>query len=377
MIHRRSRALIAALGAAGALAVPAVASASPVAEGAWMPVNSGSVNVGGYHIGGGVTDLATFDVDVSTHATWTGNLLTNLGWDSANVRQGAPLTVSRSTPFQTGSLKVSWNISGSVNPLGQGNVYFSTKSISDEAGCMPLTLGTSYECTAETPSVALVKTPGIPGSPYVKVRLRARFTITPEGVITSRSLSVGGSPAVPASSLSLSASPAWETRTLPCAPTGSDVAYRLGSPHFTPAVTATQQPTIQIGLMDPVLGLSEMPALYDHAFGLPSVSKPAFDLSGSGHTWDLGDLLANNVAPTIAPLGTFSGSAGEPVSFSANVSGRCDVESYVWKFSNGTTSYGPAPQRTFNAPGTYDGQLTVTDETGLKATRSFTVNVTA
>ena len=61
----------------------------------------------------------------------------------------------------------------------------------------------------------------------------------------------------------------------------------------------------------------------------------------------------------------------------AHVSGRCGMESYVWKFSNGTTSYGPTPQRTFNAPGRYDGQLTVTDKTGLKATRSFSVNVTA
>jgi PKD repeat protein len=47
----------------------------------------------------------------------------------------------------------------------------------------------------------------------------------------------------------------------------------------------------------------------------------------------------------------------------------------VWEFSNGTKSFGPNPQRAFKDNGTYDGQLTVTDETGLSATRSFTVVV--
>lgn len=38
--------------------------------------------------------------------------------------------------------------------------------------------------------------------------------------------------------------------------------------------------------------------------------------------------------------------------------------------------YGPSPQRTFKQAGVLDGQLKVTDESGLKATRSFSVNVT-
>jgi len=377
LLNRRSRALIAALGAAGALAVPAVASAAPVAQSYSMPIASGAANIGGYHIGGSAGGLATFDVDVAARAKWSGRLSTIVGWDSAKVRQGSPLTVSRMTPFQTGSMQVAWTVSGSVDPLEQGDVHFATKAISSTASCMPLTLGNGYTCTVASPSIPLVKTPGLPGSPYVKVQLRARFTITPKGAVVSRTFFVGQIPAASTSSLKLSASPAWESLTVPCAPVGSEVKYRLGSVHYTPTVAATQQPAIQIGLMDPVLGLAESPALYDHAFGLPVKSSPRFDLFGSGHTWYPGSLLPNNVAPTIAPLAAFAGKVGVPVSFSAHVSGRCGMESYVWKFSNGTTSYGPTPQRTFNAPGRYDGQLTVTDKTGLKATRSFSVNVTA
>src|SRR5258708_31974679 len=51
------------------------------------------------------------------------------------------------------------------------------------------------------------------------------------------------------------------------------------------------------------------------------------------------------------------------------------MSSYVWEFSNGTKSFGANPKRAFGDNGSYDGQLTVTDETGLSATRSFSVNV--
>jgi hypothetical protein len=85
--------------------------------------------------------------------------------------------------------------------------------------------------------------------------------------------------------------------------------------------------------------------------------------------------LANNVSPTIAPFGTFSGPEGSPISFSASTTSQCPITSYVWQFSDGTTSFGPNPQRIFNDAAVYNGQLTVTDNTGLSATQSFTVDV--
>ena len=139
---------------------------------------------------------------------------------------------------------------------------------------MPALLGSLYTCTASAPGIALVKTPGLPASPYVKLTLQAKFKVTPEGAIVSRSLSVGGSPAVPAKSLNLSPAIEFETQTLPCAPVGSSASYRFGSFKYSPAVSVTQQPLIQIGFMDPVLGLSELPSVYDHAFGGAIHSNP-------------------------------------------------------------------------------------------------------
>jgi hypothetical protein len=102
-----------------------------------------------------------------------------------------------------------------------------------------------------------------------------------------------------------SASPPIDNVSVPCAQAGSPVAYKLGPVHSTPAVSVTQQPRIEAGIMDSVLGQVEMPAFSDEPVGPPIKSKPAFDLTASGHTSALGSLLPNNVAPTIAPM-TFS-----------------------------------------------------------------------
>jgi hypothetical protein len=167
----------------------------------------------------------------------------------------------------------------------------------------------------------------------------------------------------------------YETLKVPCAPVGSSATYRLANPHYTPKVSATQSPVINVGLMDPAFGAIELPALYEGAFGPSIKSSPSFDLTGSSIYTDLGDILANNVKPTISLMDNYTGTAGSPVYFNAVTSSKCAIESYVWKFSNGTTSYGKSPQRTFSAPGVYDGELTVTDESGQSARRSFTVTV--
>ena len=372
MLHRRFGAVV---GVAAALAVPGVASAATTVDIHTNAISSAPKSLGTYHLAGhDVLGLTNWNVDVASTATWTAGLQTYIGWDKANVRQGAPLTVTRMAPLASGKMKVSWKVTGSVQVGNTGVTNFGTKYLSIQATCLPATLGSNSVCTANSPALYLVKTPGVPGSPYVKLLLKTKFSITPEGAIVNRSLSMAGVGSQNASGLALSQGLKYETVKVPCGPLGAAVSYRLSNIHYTPAVASTQQPWIQVGLMDPVLGAAEMPALVDQGFGPAIKATPAFDLAGTGHTTELGAALANNVPPSVS-VGSFSGKAGVPISFSAGVSGRCGIESYVWKFSNGTTSYGPAPQRTFSAAGVYDGQVTVTDKTGLKTTRSFKVTV--
>jgi hypothetical protein len=181
-------------------------------------------------------------------------------------------------------------VSGSVKPKGLGAVNFDNITFGDDAGCMLQTIGGNYTCTASA-GVPLVKTLGIPASPYVKLVLKATFDVTPEGLIVDRTFSLNCTPWSTASNLPLSAVPASETMKLLCHPLGWDVAYRLSSPRWTPKVAVTQQPAVQIGTMDPIFGLSEAPALYDKNFGLAVHTDPTFALTGPGHTYDMGSLM--------------------------------------------------------------------------------------
>jgi hypothetical protein len=155
---------------------------------------------------------------------------------------------------------------------------------------------------------------------------------------------------------------------------GNFVAYKLAPVHYRPHAAVTQQAELQEGLLDPT-GLVENPAFYDATVGPVTKSNAVFDLYGSGHTTALGTLMANNVPPSIASVSPATATAGVPVTFSASVSSRCSVKSYVWKFSDGQLLSGATPQRWFGHAGTYGGQLTVMDASGMSSTRSFTVTV--
>lgn len=288
-MHRAVLAL--ALSTSAALAVPAVASAASVVDIYSAPIASESESLGSYQVSGDALGYASLDVDVKSKATWTGSLATHVGFDQAKVRQGGSLLVTRMSPFQNGKLKVSWTVGGTVKLSGFGTSEFATKTITTDAACMPLLLGGGYTCTAAAPGIPLIKTPGLPASPYVKLTLQARFKITPEGAIVARSLAGG-----PATNLTLTPAINTETVKLPCGPVGGNVTYRFGSFKHTPAVTVTHQPLVQVGLMDPILGLAESAVLYDQAFG-PAVQKtPTFELTGAGHTTDLGPLQPDPAA---------------------------------------------------------------------------------
>jgi hypothetical protein len=287
MIHRRYVAL-GLVSAAAALLAPSVASAASRVDINDNAIASTSENLGSYSLTGkDVLGLTDWDVDVTSKASWSGNLTTHVLWDDSKVRQNTTLAVTRMTPMMYGDIDVSWKVSGSIKAFDFPRAGISTKNITVSASCPPMTAGSGFDCTATSPGIYLMKTPGLPASPYVKLILKARFHVTPEGAIVDRSMSL--LPA--ATNLPLSPMIATETVKLPCGPIGSAVSYKLGNIRYTPAVSVTQQPAIRVGLMDPVLGLAESPALLDKPFGPAIKSTPAFALTGAGHATDLGDLL--------------------------------------------------------------------------------------
>jgi hypothetical protein len=354
------------------------ASAAPTTDTFAVPITSGSASLGGFDIDGfEPATLTVFHLHVTAHATWHGNPTTQAGWDSNKVRQGADLNVSRVAPLTPGHIDVLWQVTGTLSPLGLFDVDVGTIPLSkDNVPCETKLSGGGYSCTATSDGLTLAKTPGIPLSPYVKLAIEVHFNISPTGAIVTRGFTLGGNPAVATADLGLTGESQSETLTVPCtAPVGDSVSYSLDPYHWSPATAAAQRPSFQIGVMDPVFGAVELPAIFDAPFGPSINTNPAFDLTGNGHTTDMGSLLANNVPPTITPFGGFTGSEGTAVHFTQTTNSQCPIASYVWQFSDGTTSYGPAPERTFKDNGLYNGQLTATDETGLSATKSFTVDL--
>jgi len=357
------------------------ASAAPAGNTQTVSVQSNEANLGGFKLQAPVviTDpilpvpIVLTDLTVSATASWSGDLTTKLSWDDDKVRQGANLQVARQATQTSGTMHFKWQLSGEIDGIDFG----PTTIDKDNVTCDPKLSGAGFSCEADSPGLAL---PGAVPSPLgffvVKVFIGAKFDVTPEGAVVTRGLSIGGNSAAGPDDLSLTDAVQSESLSVPCtAKAGDAVQYALDPYHWTPVSTATEQVKFKlVEALDP-FGVTELFKIVDGGVGSAIVTNPNFDLTGAGFSTPMGSLLANNIKPTIAPLGTSSGQEGSPISFSASVSSQCPIDSYVWEFSNGTKSFGPAPQRAFADNGVYDGQLTVTDVTGLATTQSFAVDV--
>jgi hypothetical protein len=371
--------LLVCLAGLAAMLLAGQAAAAPTANTQQVQVASDEIDLGGFKLQAPIVipdplPIVLTNLEVHAKAKWNGELTTSVGWDTDKVRQGADLKVNRTAPVSTGEIDVRWQVTGEIDSIDFGPVTMSK----DDVDCEPKLAGGGFECEATTGGIGLpgaIPSP-IPGFIVAKLAINVKFDVTPEGAVVSRGFTVGGNEVTAPADLSLTDAVQSETFAVPCTGKAGDaVDYTLAPFHWTPETTASQQFTIRIVQAFDPEGISEIFEYGHFGIGSAQESSPAFDLTGSGFVTSMGSLLANNVSPTIAPLGPFSGSEGGAIGFSAAVDSKCPIASYVWDFSNGTKSFGPSPQRAFGDNGTYDGQLTVTDVTGLSATQSFTVSV--
>ncbi len=99
-------------------------------------------------------------------------------------------------------------------------------------------------------------------------------------------------------------------------------------------------------------------------------------------TDNLGATDTDEVVVNVLPRMQVSVTANNPLlcgggvaSFSANVSNATGPLSYFWNFGNGSSSNLPNPQQVYNAPGTYQVYLQVTDSNGCTSGGNTTILV--
>ncbi|MCA9739530.1 MAG: PKD domain-containing protein, partial [Gemmatimonadetes bacterium] len=89
--------------------------------------------------------------------------------------------------------------------------------------------------------------------------------------------------------------------------------------------------------------------------------------------------VPGNQLPAAEANGPYTGTVGNPVTFSSagSVDPDGSIVSYAWNFGDGAAGTGPQPSHSYTAPGTYTVILAVTDNDGARATDQATVTITS
>jgi hypothetical protein len=87
-------------------------------------------------------------------------------------------------------------------------------------------------------------------------------------------------------------------------------------------------------------------------------------------------IIVNNVAPTAAILGTYTGNEGSSIALTGSgADANNDPITYTWSFGDGQTGTGVAPTHTYTDEGYYNAVLTVTDDQGAIGTSTTVVTI--
>ncbi|HEY5487299.1 MAG TPA: PKD domain-containing protein [Candidatus Limnocylindrales bacterium] len=326
--------------------------------------------------GAGVS--ATGSADISVHWSQPASLGTT--FDPNLVRQGRALNPSDSyTRTPTGTMTVDYTLQGlqvswgSIGPLSLGSPTFSMTG-----PCDLIAGGSDYVCNLASGQTSLLDTFPIPG-PYVKLGLAAVVMVTPQGIATLRTATFDGTPGGTAG-LILGETPITDSLAIPCTVgAGSDLSYGLGALSTTAGLSVDTSLVFDVGLESPtpVIVFPEI----DIPFAAPTIdlgtSAGTIAMTGSGATFDLGAVQANNIPPVSKAGGPYVGNEGSAISFDGSGSSSiCGFPTLQWNFSDGGVAYGEFPQHAFQGPGVYSGLLTATDATGLVSTTTFSVIIT-
>ena len=333
---------------------------------------------GGDNVGLG----ARVNLDVS--ATWDPTATVDLQYSASLLRQGETLDLVDTLTGGSGPLTITYTVSGDFG------IYFNTTFPSDasihngDTSTFSFSLTGSGTCTLKLDGdgvYACSATKVLPifkgdlfglASIDISVPVTTTLTITPQGVVTVRSVSYSGTVATGPNTLTFhgpSPSVLADSLSVACtAPVGAEALYKLDSTHSDPSVSASTSVgvKIEVTLIITVGGTVNIGTIGPGPTVTMNLTAPSQEI-------DLGPILPDNKPPLIGALGPYFGVEGTAIAFSAAATtDNCAATlSYVWHYSDGGIGFGQAPFHTFADNGTQSGELVVTDQAGNSATKDF------
>lgn len=327
-------------------------------------------------------------VTIAATATWKPSATVSYQYSPSLLRKGQTLDLVDTLTGQSGPLDVTYSVSGdygvywnttfpaSGSEHGSDTSSFSLSTSGSGTCTLKLSGDGAYDCqSTDTIPIWDGDLFGI-ASAKINLPITTTISITPDGVATVRSITASSSTILGPDPLTFngpSPSVLNDYFAVPCnAPTGADALYDLASTQTNPTMQASTDVKLHLEatLIITVGGDIDIGTIGPG----PDV---VMNLTAPSNQVDLGPLLANNVAPSVGAGGPYSGNEGAAITFDGSATTSvCPVGlTFVWNFSDGGIEYGKVVQHAFQAPGTFSGQLTVTDVDGNSATAQFPVTI--
>jgi PKD domain/Bacterial Ig-like domain (group 3) len=327
----------------------------------------------------------------------------DLTYTDTNLRQGRHLDLTNTFAKDSGSFDVNYTLGYSLSLYGFD--FSGSKSAGDTLSCeLPLlTDSCSHTKNIQLFSFTLIDLVVVWFNVNVLMPITTTADINGDGVTSHRTFTVAGANVLPETDLVFDSSPDVKDEgvDLSCSlPVNEPVNYAMGveSSHVTGQVTEGVGIGVNgsvfipnpIPFADPI-DVYDTPAItIPDLFSLPSKTFEPITLTAPGKNVDLGNLLPNNIAPTVAmgPIPT-NGTEGSPIQLSVVGTGPggslspCGDSSLdiQWSFDDGGSAFGKTVNHAFpdnflgNPSPPRTGKVVITDPTGLETTLNFSVPV--
>jgi PKD repeat protein len=303
-------------------------------------------------------------------------------FDTDAVRQGRAIDpVNTVTRPSTGTMTANWSIVDlAVQSPGFGFPFeIGTTGFSSTGTCSVQFSGAPYVCHLESAPSTIVDTFGAAG-PYVDAKLVADITVTPQALATLRTASIGGT-TVGTSNLALSETGTTDPLSAACtAAVGDHLSYALGALSSIPGLHVQASLQLDVGTVidNPAYPATDPNPTVRVPLVAPSFPFATVDtalaLNGTGATFDLGGVQADDLPVTAVAGGPYTATEGSAIAFDGAGSTVGCGAALHWTFSDGGSADGASVQHTFADDGTYTGTLTVTKD-GQSDTANFSVTV--